>query len=549
MAVALPAIRFEAEAFQLGTDKILGRQSAGEAFLRAVLAVDGLEEIHGCGPNPSSAKPFGKIVGELAPGLTANWLSTASLDAIHRVGAIHNPDPMLGELARSRMLVGSGAWSLSGVTHTISSLGAMRGIAELVSAPLMEWDGVICTSDAVRTSVREIVSEQENYLAWRMPGGKPGPRLQLPVIPLGVHCADFAYSPQDKQAARAALDLDADEVAFLFVGRLSFHAKANPFPMYVALEEAAARTGKRIVLIQCGWFSNTAIEKVFKDSARKHAPSVRTIWLDGRQADHRRQAWASGDVFISLSDNIQETFGLTPLEAMAAGLPVLVTDWNGYRQTVIDGECGMMIPTFAPATPTGLRYAVAHASEAINYDHYLSHTARHISLDMTRLCDAATALAGDADLRRRMGAAGQGIARARFDWSVLIKDYVAFWAELGRIRAAVSARDPRAAPRIAADRIDPFRLFANYPTHAITAQTKLRLRPAGADFRTMLADALFNQLRNTLPSDEAFAALIAAIGPGGGRKLGDAAAAAKLDIDQGLTTASMLVKMGVLEVA
>ena len=31
---------------------------------------------------------------------------------------------------------------------------------------------------------------------------------------------------------------------------------------------------------------------------------------------------------------MQETFGLTPLEAMAAGLPCVVSDWNGYRDTV-----------------------------------------------------------------------------------------------------------------------------------------------------------------------------------------------------------------------
>ena len=37
------------------------------------------------------------------------------------------------------------------------------------------------------------------------------------------------------------------------------------------------------------------------------------------------------DIFVSLSDNIQETFGLTPLEGMASGLPVVATDWNGYR--------------------------------------------------------------------------------------------------------------------------------------------------------------------------------------------------------------------------
>ena len=60
---------------------------------------------------------------------------------------------------------------------------------------------------------------------------------------------------------------------------------------------------------------------------------MKAIFVEGRNATARDQAWAAADIFVSLSDNIQETFGLTPIEAMAAGLPVVVTDWNGYQAT------------------------------------------------------------------------------------------------------------------------------------------------------------------------------------------------------------------------
>ena len=54
---------------------------------------------------------------------------------------------------------------------------------------------------------------------------------------------------------------------------------------------------------------------------------------------------ASGDVFLSLPDNIQETFGLVVVEAMASGLPVLGSDWDGYRDLVVHGETGFLVPT------------------------------------------------------------------------------------------------------------------------------------------------------------------------------------------------------------
>ena len=63
----------------------------------------------------------------------------------------------------------------------------------------------------------------------------------------------------------------------------------------------------------------------FEQGAAKLCPSVHTVTLDGRKAEERGKAWAAADVFCSLSDNIQETFGISPIEAMAAGLPVVVS--------------------------------------------------------------------------------------------------------------------------------------------------------------------------------------------------------------------------------
>jgi alpha-maltose-1-phosphate synthase len=78
--------------------------------------------------------------------------------------------------------------------------------------------------------------------------------------------------------------------------------------------------------VECGWYANDLIAKAYAEAAALACPSVRVVTLDGRKAEDRQTAWAGADVFCSLSDNIQETFGIVPIEAMAAGLPVVVSD-------------------------------------------------------------------------------------------------------------------------------------------------------------------------------------------------------------------------------
>jgi glycosyltransferase involved in cell wall biosynthesis len=46
---------------------------------------------------------------------------------------------------------------------------------------------------------------------------------------------------------------------------------------------------------------------------------------------------------------VDEDFGMTPVEAMASGKIALVTDEGGYRETVVDGETGWLLPPTSEA--------------------------------------------------------------------------------------------------------------------------------------------------------------------------------------------------------
>ena len=275
--------------------------------------------------------------------------------------------------------------------------------------------------------------------------------------------------------------------------------------MYQALESAARVTGKQVVLVECGWHANEFIEKSYAEAAALACPSVRVITLDGRKAEDRHRAWASADVFCSLSDNIQETFGIVPIEAMAAGIPVVVADWDGYKDTVRDGVDGYRIATLMPQAGLGADLAVRHALEVDTYDMYCGHTCSLVAVDIEAASNAFVRLFQSPELRAQMGAAGRERARQVYDWAAIIPQYESLWTQLGEIRAAqANTLKPLAHPWPA--RMDPFDAFTRYPTQALKPETVLALVDANPDAAMQRVEAyrklaMVNFAKIVLPTD------------------------------------------------
>lgn len=469
----MTAIYFHPEAYSVESDRVMGRNSAGDSFLRGLFQHSSAPALWASVGVPDHAAAWSQFAANAGWQGQLGSFAQTDLAALARVGGVFYPGPGLGDHARQRALVSSAAWSVCGITHTLSSARVMDAITQMVSAPIAPWDALICTSQVARAAVTHLLETQEAALTERL-GANRFVRPLLPVIPLGVHAADFMPLPEQRAIGRARLGLADDELAVLFMGRLSFHAKAHPLAMYLALEQAAQATGRKIVLVECGWYGNDYIAQAFAQAAQFACPSVRRVALHANKAEERRQIWAAADVFCSLSDNIQETFGLTPIEAMAAGLPVVVSDWDGYKDTVRDGIDGFRIPTIMPRAGLSDDLAIRHALEIDTYDMYIGHTCSLTAVDIAAATAAFTALFASADLRRKMGAAGQARARDIYDWRYIIPQYQALWAaqDEHRRHAAQGVQGVKGWPA----RPDPFAIFDTYPTQLLTENTVLIAR-------------------------------------------------------------------------
>jgi starch synthase len=475
------AIQHAPDAVDTSRERLMGRHAAGEGFLKAYVRHAGVDRFLCQAPDRATFEDFTRRVQAIDDrGRNCHWLPADQPEKLASPGILQLYGPEMAGAAFLRRRGDQRGYSIVGLTHTLSSHGAMDYIGALATVPIQAWDALICTSATAKAVVTRVLDNWRDYLKERT-GARPPLDIELPVIPLGVECDAFATG--EARAAlratwRARLGIGAEDVAVLFLGRLSFHAKAHPVAMYAAVERAAKAAKGKVHLIQAGWFANDGIAKEFKAAADAFAPSLNTLFIDGRKPEVRREIWAAADVFCSLSDNIQETFGLTPVEAMAAGLPCVVSDWDGYRDTVRNGIDGFSVPTLLAPAGTGDNIALRYQAGIDSYDRHIGVASQFAAVDIPAATAAFERLFSDAGLRATMGIAARQRAEAEFDWPNVIRRYQALWVELAQKRRSAGEIAPRTPGAPAHPlRDDPFSVFASYPSVGFDRNVMLSLAP------------------------------------------------------------------------
>jgi len=475
------AIFMHPDAFNTTGKALMGRHSAGESFLKGFVQHADIDRLILWNGSPAKSATMEESLRQLVTiDKPLTWVERGNRSALKAIGCAYLPVPNVGGEAWARRIVGENAYSIAGVTHTTCTHRILDTIGELMISPTQPWDALICTSRAVKTSLEVELGGIDEFLRERF-GTTKTPEIRLETIPLGVNVSDFQTSPATGKAWREKLGIPEDDIVVLYVGRFSASSKMNPVPMAMALERAAVKTKKKIHWVLSGWSGSDALDKTFHDTTREHCPHVAYHVIDGREPDTRFSIWSIADIFISLSDNIQETFGLTPVEAMAAGLPSVVSDWDGYKDTVRHGVDGFRISTYAPRPGLGRDLAYRHEFNLANYQTYVGTASQFTAVDVDEAARALLDLILSPQLRAHMGAAAKLRAQQVFDWSQVIPAYQVLWADMNARRLAAPATLQNRSQAENPWRLDPFRMFASYPTEHLTPMTIVAATPGATD--------------------------------------------------------------------
>jgi 1,2-diacylglycerol 3-alpha-glucosyltransferase len=162
---------------------------------------------------------------------------------------------------------------------------------------------------------------------------------EISVVPTGVDLRKFSpdlYSKEEVLNVKRQYSIKEEDKVLLYLGRVSREKNIAEI-IDVIPEYTSTRTNVKFVIIGSGPEMD-----VLKQMVEKYKIQEKVIFTGPKPWDNIGLYYQIGDVFVSASQS--ETQGLTYIEAMAAGLPVvakkdkclediLIQEWNGFAFT------------------------------------------------------------------------------------------------------------------------------------------------------------------------------------------------------------------------
>jgi glycosyltransferase involved in cell wall biosynthesis len=203
--------------------------------------------------------------------------------------------------------------------------------------------------------------------------GVSGDKVQ--VIHHGTNVEAFAKITEDRKDVRAALGIPEDSVAVGIVGRIA--PEKGHAVLLEALQKVHARYPLHLVIV-----GNGPDEALIRDSAEKMGLSGHVLFTGFR--DDVNNVINALDV-VAVPSTWNEPCSAVVQQGMALSKPVIGTRAGGTPEMVVDDETGFLVPV----------------------------------CDSDALAEAMARLAGDAFLRKRLGAAGKERVEELFSLRVM----------------------------------------------------------------------------------------------------------------------------------
>lgn len=261
-----------------------------------------------------------------------------------------------------------------------------------------------------RAAMIHFTSEQERAeaAAW----GMTAPSR---IIPIAIEPGTRSTADADQWLARVAPHLVGQRL-ILFMARLDPKKGLDLLlPAFAQLSAGNVQAG----LLIAGAGDPTYVAAL-EECARALNVSHHVAWLGRLDGEAKQAALTCADMFVLPS--YSENFGIAAVEAMAAGLPVVVSDQVGIHDQVSAHGAGVVVP-----------------------------------LDRDALASALRAVLNDEQLRHEMGRRGRELVAEYFSVGAMTRELIGVYDELGHHprRSAGHSFQPEANHATAPPRAGP----------------------------------------------------------------------------------------------
>lgn len=198
------------------------------------------------------------------------------------------------------------------------------------------------------------------------------------VIPLGVTLTEYLELPEKGLFRRQFLDSSTKRI-LLSLGRIT---PVKQLDLLIRAYAEIADDFSDVILVIAGPDEGGLLAEL-KKLAMRLGIADKVIFPGGLQKDEVVAALTDAEVFVLPS--LHENFGVAAIEAMAAGVPVIVTDRVGLARFVSTAGAGIVIQCNQESLACSLRHLLANPSEA-----------------------------------KQMGERGRAIALDRFTWDTIV---------------------------------------------------------------------------------------------------------------------------------
>ncbi|HTU45987.1 MAG TPA: glycosyltransferase family 4 protein [Bryobacteraceae bacterium] len=416
------------------------------------------------GPSGPKIRPGPDLNGNL----TVSGTPTLASELLPDIDIWFDPGGVTPISSLFRQWFGQSAYPIVAMQHTMSLHSLLSDyFLPIISSATYPWDSLVCSTQCSAKAVSKLIENtRETCRRWAQnPSGFAG---RIDVIPLPID-TDY-FSPGDKDASRSLLGLDRKAFIILYMGSLAA-TKADLAPFLIAFKHlfAESRTSKPMWVIAGP--SDPRYLAHLKQEIRQMELVESIVFRDYVTVSEKLHLYRAADVFFSPSDTIQESFGLAPVEAMSCGLPQVVSDWNGYRETVIDGTTGFRIRTLWSACDSELRTS----GFCLGSDHDHIALGQSVAIDLGQWARAMRELLGSSDLRNEMSFSSRRSAVTRFSGRVIADRHCSLWSEL--ISMYKSAQPAVVPDRRTLHTAHYSECFSHYASKLLDGSDRVRANP------------------------------------------------------------------------